>query len=50
MMDVELKLEQPKRRHAVLSALVMGIAYALGKYSGILLVKHAKPEQGAYSP
>jgi hypothetical protein len=31
MMDLELKIEQPLRRHAVLSALVMGVAYMLGK-------------------
>lgn len=32
MMDLELKLEQPLRRHAVWSALVMGIAYLLGEF------------------
>jgi hypothetical protein len=30
MMDIELKLEKPLRRHAVWSAIVMGLAYALG--------------------
>jgi hypothetical protein len=38
MMDVELKLEQPLRRHAVISALVMGIAYVLGKHSRASIV------------
>lgn len=34
MMDLELKLELPQRRHAIWSALVMGAAYLLGGLSG----------------
>lgn len=32
MMDLELKLERPLRRHAVWSAIVMGVAYMLGEF------------------
>ena len=33
MMDLELKLERPLRRHAFWSAIVMGLAYAVGETS-----------------
>jgi hypothetical protein len=32
MMDLELKLERPLRRHAIWSAIVMGLAYMLGGF------------------
>ncbi len=32
-MDLELKLERPLRRHAFWSAIVMGLAYAVGEAS-----------------
>ena len=33
MMDLELKLERPLRTHAYWSAIVMGLAYAVGETS-----------------
>lgn len=50
MMDLELKLERPLRRHAVWSALVMGAAYSMGKFNLTIKSLAANIMQGGLLP
>jgi hypothetical protein len=48
MMDLELKLERPLRRHAIWSAIVMGLAYMLGGFSLSIFVYRSNAFKVAY--